>query len=128
MGHKGRTIIIAAVTVAVLLAVPSAGMGQTTGDTGELQYPRNNVKKGAVSSRRPGAWINRAAGVHTERQNTMLKDFGGATPIPEDQVEPGRREVMMLAFFEGLFNFLNDLADLLVLQLEASKLEESLQQ
>jgi len=129
MGHKGRTITIAIVTAAVLLATPSAGLGQAVGgDSSELQYPRNNVKGGALSERRPGNWLNRAAGNHIERQTTMLKAFGGAEPISEDQVEPSRREVMLLAFVEGLFEFLNDLADLFVLQLEADKLQESLQQ
>lgn len=125
MGRKGKKITIAAALLTVLLAVPSTGLGQDGGDTGELQYPRNNVKKGAVSARRPGAWINRAASTHVERQNTMLKDFGGATPIPEDQEEPSRRQVMMLAFLEGLFDFLNQLAEQLLLAIEASKLAES---
>ena len=125
MGHKGRTITIAIVTAAVLLATPSAGLGQATGDTGELQYPRNNVKGGALSERRPGNWLNRAAGNHIERQTTMLKAFGGAEPISEDQVKPPRRRVMTIAFWEGLFDFLIQLVEQYQLVIEASRLASS---
>jgi len=123
MGHKGRTITIAIVTAAVLLATPSVSLGQATGgDSSELQYPRNNVKGGALSARRPGTWLNRAASTHVERQNTMLKDFGGATPISEDQVKPPRRRVMTIAFFEGLFDFLIQLVQQYQMAIEASRL------
>lgn len=125
MGHQGRTIAIAAVTAAMLLAAPSAGLGQTGGETGELQYPRNNVKGGALSARNPGNWLNRAAGIHVERQTTMLKDFGGAEPISEDQVKPPRRRVMTIAFLEGMFDFLIQLVEQYQLAIEASRLASS---
>jgi len=128
MSHKCRTMTIAVVTAVVLLAVPSAGMAQATdatgdtGTTGELQYPRNNVKGGALGARSPGNWLNRAAGNHVDRQTTMLKNFGGATPMSEDQLDPPRHRVMTLAFLQGLFDFLTQLVDQYQLAIQASKL------
>jgi len=118
MGHLGRTLVLSAVISAVLLGMPSAGSGQTAG---ELQHPRNNVQGGAVSARSPGNWINRGISNHVERQNTSLYNYGGATLISEDQATPSRRQVMTLAFLQGLFDFLTQLGDQLLVAIEASK-------
>jgi len=121
---KRKTITIATMMLAVLLSATSAGVGQD-GNSG-LQYPRNNVKGGAVSARRPGSWINRATSIQNKRHDTMLKDYGGATPISEDQVPASRREVMTIAFLDGLFTFLIDFVEQFQLAIQAARAAQAL--
>jgi len=109
--------IIATVLTACLLS-PSFTLAQ---DATELRQPRNNVKGGSVSSRRPGLTITESQAVHIERQNNALKLFGGAVYTATDE-EPGLGETMRLATAQAVMDLLNDLADQLLQAIQLAKL------
>ncbi|HSW45436.1 MAG TPA: hypothetical protein VLM89_07690 [Phycisphaerae bacterium] len=109
--------------LAAVLALPSAGFGQTptTPPDGELRTPRSNVKSGSLSTNRPGTWTSQAKATHIERQQKALHDFGGAEYEGPEQYPPSRREVFMTTFFESMFQILKSLVDQLSLALQLAQ-------
>ena len=92
------------------------------GGAGELvPTPRNNVRVGALGARRPGNWVLQGLSTHSERQQVVLKQFGGATPLPEGQLPPPRQRVFLLAFLETLFDVLQTALDQFVQSIELSQ-------
>ncbi len=74
------------------------GSGITTGT------PRENVRGGALSARRPGIRVRDAIGSHIERQNVSLPFNSQAEPVSVDELPERPRKTFLLAFIESLFD------------------------
>ena len=113
--------IMTAVLLAVVLGLPSVGLGQATTQPSGLRTPRNDVKGGSLSANRPGNWIGKATATHIDRQQKAIHQFGGATYKGPEQYPPSRREVFLVSFFQSMFKVLNDMAQQLGLVLQATQ-------
>ena len=88
-------------------------IGDSTGiSTGQ---PRDNVGGGALSERRPGLWTETSIGRHIAYQTNSLKDFGGATFVPEDSLPPEPYKVFLIAVLEGVNDLIQQFSDLISL-------------
>jgi hypothetical protein len=109
MSAKNRIRDLIGFFVIGCLSLPCATFAQfedpapENGGNGEegLRQPRNNVRGGSVASRAPGNWINTAIGRHSERQNAMLRNFGGANYNRELE-ESRLRENILITLVEEL--------------------------
>jgi hypothetical protein len=104
-------VAMAAPALAQTTTSPSGGLGPPGGPFPSKinpQYPRDNVKGGAVGSRTPGAWTAAGVARTTARQAVMLKDFGGVT-LPAASTTPGLRNQLIVAALDQFFKTLNQL-------------------
>ena len=88
------------------LVAPNPAAAQSTGNT--VTYPRDNVRGGALSSRRPGIRQEAAIANHRSRMTVVTSPQNGVT-VPEDTGQD-RHTLLLTTFLESLFNTLNQLA------------------
>lgn len=120
VGQRCIVRIVAFAFLAGLLVCPAANaQSSSTQPSGDLKYPRNTVKGGALSERKPGNWISSGISTHNERQQTSLHNYGGATP--SEKQTPAHRTAL-IEVIDGFFDVLVDLAEQLKTALQLSKL------
>jgi len=117
----------------VSIGVAANGTDTTTTTTAggtiaeEPLMPRNQVKSGALSSRRPGNWVNQGISNFKEHQTTALDKLGGASAISESQrpdSTPFLHKIEIQAI-EGVFEKINGLIELLKYAIENGMLQPS---
>lgn len=99
---KKTCVLAAALAAAVVLIDASTSQAQTAPS---VKYPDDNVRGGAISSRRPGLWTSAGIGNYVERKNVIFNDRGGADPQPDDgSTDDVFRKTFIISFLEGLFS------------------------
>lgn len=96
-----RTVAAWVLGVALVAAwaAPRPAAAQSTGT--QVTYPDDNVRGGAVGERRPGLWTQTAMGRFAERQDTVLRNRGGAKPPVRETIE--WRTELILSFLDEFF-------------------------
>jgi hypothetical protein len=106
--YRTRKLCLVALGLVAGWSAPAVCLAQ---DGDFLQYPRNNVRGGAIAGRRPGLWVGSGLSTAAQRVDIALHDFGGAEPISADQLPPPRRRVFLIAALEAFFDVAQTLAD-----------------
>lgn len=81
-----------------------------------IQYARTNVKGGAVAQRRPGLWAAAGNSRASQRQDVLLRQYGGATPVNEEDLPTPLRTTIMVEVLQQFFDTLNDVIQQIGLQ------------